>query len=436
MHATSSLRVPVISFLSRSPSSSRQTLRLLQQISSIQPLPVSTKERDALDNAVFSSPFLKKWRFDSASSICPVSNAVLHLISLTDGTEDRDFERGKGNSLSLLSVTGDANTNNANESVLESREILSQHLRSGGGFMLGVKLAMHATSNRYPVERVHILGEGPMFHLPSVACGDVLSGDEEGESDYASTIRDSTQQIQQSCSLREVAIPYFDSITLDLLSASGLSRPTMGLYQWPATRGKSITSSGDTVSSTGIVIRPLPTASEDRILPPPSLVFQCSNLDVATTKGRSIPGTELAKVGFSGDRRGGQYTVRNAALDGLDVRLCDSTELSSSFAEAQEALLSASLDELQSANVMAEGGRSSQSEHERYDDSRYDALNGVADCWIEFRANVKQPSGFFGGKGGKAGTRDRSLRITTGRSSRSSSRIRQRVAKAPDLPYE
>ena len=400
------------------------------------------KERDVLDDAVFSSPLLSKWRFESAASICPVSKAVIHLISLTDGTDDKEngdrtedsvtgneCSSSSSNSISLLSITGDAKTD-AKESVLESREILSQHLRGGGGVLLGVKLAMRATYSTYPVEGAHILRELPVFDLPSVVSVYVSSGD-EGISGCASTRSDS---MKRPCFLREVVIPHFDSTPIKSFPASALSRPKTGLYQWPACLGSR---SSGTPSSTGIVIRPLPTASEDRILPPPSLIFQCADLEVAAAEDlQDIPGTELAKIGFSGDGRGGQYMVQNASLDGLDVRLCDSTELSSSFAEAQDALLSASLNELQSANVMAEGNEGEGTRNDggsrgSDDESRSDALNGVGDCWIEFRANMKNPKGFFGSKGRTAGGGDRSLIIGNSRRSK-----QQRVAKAPDLPYE
>jgi len=44
-------------------------------------------------------------------------------------------------------------------------------------------------------------------------------------------------------------------------------------------------------------------------------------------------------------------------------------------------------------------------------------MNGLGDCWVEFRANLKKPSGFF--------TRNTK-----------SNRQSHKVAKAPDIPYE
>ena len=157
-------------------------------------------------------------------------------------------------------------------------------------------------------------------------------------------------------------------------------------------------------------------------------MFQCDNLEscVETLKGNAAAdntNTALAKVGFSGCGTGGQYMIRNSLLDGLDIRLCDATELSSSFAEAQEALLAASLDELQSVNVMNEGsndGRNKSKDSATSQEGGSDAMNGLGDCWVEFRANVKKPGGFFGQKGGIAG----------------GSRRKPEVAKAPDIPYE
>jgi hypothetical protein len=94
---------------------------------------------------------------------------------------------------------------------------------------------------------------------------------------------------------------------------------------------------------------------------------------------------------------------------GLDIRLTESTACISSFSEAQEALLAGSLDELQNVNVLMEGGNETKAYQE--------TMNGLGDCWVEFRANLKKPSGFF--------TRNTK-----------SNRQSHKVAKAPDIPYE
>ena len=422
MHSTTPLRVPVLTFLSRSPPASRQSLRLLEKLTSVQPLDDDSAsssslgaqgERDELDASVFSSALLKNHSLDSAASICPKSQVVIHLLSIADGQEqesDTDTNEATSNNfLSLLSVTDDAD-NDANKSLQHSRDYLSKHLKGGGGMLLGAQLVMRMrTNDKYPVEAHHLLeGELPKMDLSCLA---------KYENNESSSQRESESDTGIS-GIRELVIPAFDSsIQSQLSSSSAMSRPKVGLYRWPG---------NDT--NNGLVIRPLPSAAEDRELSPPSIVFQCDNLEscVEILKGNEAADntkTALAKVGFSGCGTGGQYMIRNSLLDGLDIRLCDATELSSSFAEAQEALLAASLDELQSVNVMNEGsddGRNVRKDGGKSKEGGSDAMNGLGDCWVEFRANVKKPGGFFGRKGGIAG----------------GSRRKPEVAKAPDIPYE
>ena len=420
MHSTTPLRVPVLTFLSRSPS--RQSLRVLEKLTSVQPLDDDSSsssslgaqgERDELDASVFSSALLKNYSFDSVASICPKSQVVIHLLSIADGEEQQTksgtSENTSGNFLSLLSVTDDAN-NDANKSLQHSRDYLSKHLKGGGGIMLGAQLAVRMrTNDKYPVEAHHLLeGELPKLDLSCLAKYENNESSSQPESESETGIS----------GIRELVIPAFDSsIQSHLSSCSAMSRPKVGLYRWP-----------DNDTNNGLVIRPLPSAAEDRELSPPSIVFQCDNLEscVEVLKGNEAADntkTALAKVGFSGCGTGGQYMIRNSLLDGLDIRLCDATELSSSFAEAQEALLAASLDELQSVNVMNEGsddGRNVRKDSGKSKEGGSDAMNGLGDCWVEFRANVKKPGGFFGRKGGIAG----------------GSRRKPEVAKAPDIPYE
>ena len=149
-------------------------------------------------------------------------------------------------------------------------------------------------------------------------------------------------------------------------------------------------------------LRPLPTAGEDTRLPPPSLIFDCHNLADILLKEQK--GLKVAKIGYSGNRIG-QLMLLHDDIQGLDVRLCSEKKVSSAFYEAQESLLAASVEELQSSNALIGDGQ------EGKDDKR----TGRGDCWVEVRANLKQPSGFF---------------------QRGTARSKHRVAKIPDLPYE
>ncbi len=143
--------------------------------------------------------------------------------------------------------------------------------------------------------------------------------------------------------------------------------------------------------------------------------------------------------------------LHHANLQGLDLRYCQQTTISTSFAEAQDSLMAGSLDDLQHVNVMVEGGggnkkNESQSQSYSYSSNasstsngtsgstnttsnstrsaKVDSMNGLGDCWVEFRANMKHPLGFLHGM----------RRRQKGQRGVGSST--KRVAKAPDIPYE
>jgi len=226
---------------------------------------------------------------------------------------------------------------------------------------------------------------------------------EEGNDDESSS---SSCSLFASGVLKEIALPtydtaqYSDGRTLrERLSAAPLHRPATGLYQLPG----------------GLVLRPLPTCSADRYLAPPSLVFHRDNDKLVDDNFSSVTqpnapdnanyddDVQVHKIGYNGCRRG-QDMVRSAAWWGMDVRFCSQTKHTPGFAEAQEALLAASLPSLQSAHVL-EGANGT-----------VDPKNLQTDCWVEFRESLKHnPVAFWSsskkGKGPK-------------------------IAKVPDLPYE
>eukprot|EP00980_Cylindrotheca_fusiformis_P018943 scaffold6331_cov195-Cylindrotheca_fusiformis.AAC.7 len=178
------------------------------------------------------------------------------------------------------------------------------------------------------------------------------------------------QNLETLGGLKEVAVPFFDFAEYKDGSTffshfSEARRPVFGVYQW-----------GDS----GTRIRPLPTASEDRRLPPPSLIFH--NKDLSQIK--ETAGVEVAKIGYGGNKIG-QLMLQHEDLLGLDIRLCSSADVTSAFCEAQDSLLAGSLNELQSTNTLLAAGE------EGKDDERI----GEADCWVEVRANLKSPSGYL-----------------------------------------
>ncbi len=310
----------------------------------------------------------------------------------------------------------------------------------------------------------------------------------------------SDETTKRKFQLREIVLPFFDSTTyvngksmLQIFSESGLQRPMTGLYQWndnDNNKGNDNDNNNNddgsnNNNSNSIVFRPLPSPSIDIKLPPATFVYQCDTLDdaknqlvqlqnqevpISTSMSMPMDNIQLTKVGFNGYQNNGQLRVESsynnsnssststaatAALpSSLEFRYCDAKELSSTFAEAHESLLAGSLDDLQNVNVMVEGTKTSTGGSTDGDDNRQlmkknearvDSMNGLGDCWVEFRANMKQPSGFF--KKSPVGTNNEGGNIrqwlsafvqgfmrnsgNTTKNGRSS-----RVAKAPDIPYQ
>ena len=229
--------------------------------------------------------------------------------------------------------------------------------------------------------------------------------------------------------LRELVLPFFagaassssSSSPQEKLSASSLLRPLPGLYQCSAGPDLAAEEEGATVatgakgrsrptSNPGLVFRPLPAASEDLRLSPPSLVFQCVSLSEARELVEGELGGGTRKIGWRGHGQPGSLIVSHPSVVGIDVRICEAaTEewtLSSSFDESQDSLLAGSVAELQSTHVTSEG----RSDVIDATSARGDERSGKGDCWVEFR------SGFV------KSLFKKSPGIT--------------VAKPPDLPYD
>ena len=213
----------------------------------------------------------------------------------------------------------------------------------------------------------------------------------------------------QPGALKEIVVPADPSFTYPdgqslftaLQQSSHVHRPIPGLYQLPQ----------------GLCIRPLPTAKEDRTLPPPSLIFHTDSL---LQSDHRDPETAAFKIGFSGVGTKGQLMLRDKANNnhtnsstnngciGVDVRLCAATRPSSMFSEAQESLLASSLHELQSVHVLNPTQRKvgnsiktslKQKEPSPLTDEKLvqrpdDPNTNKMDCWVEFRANLKNLKGF------------------------------------------
>ena len=282
--------------------------------------------------------------------------------------------------LSMIALTDSIGT--VQGSVQNARNLLSEQLQR---YSTVIKLKESFGNLISPHNMLKSVSTGglPLIQLPSMdsfECEDGASGEVACGNNAAG--------------LKEIVVPYFDfamytdgSSLLSKIADASLDRPVVGVYQW---------------NNSTTLLRPLPTAGEDTRLPPPSLIFDCHNLTDILLKEQK--GLKVAKIGYSGNRIG-QLMLLHDDIQGLDVRLCSEKKVSSAFYEAQESLLAASVEELQSSNALIGDGQ------EGKDDKR----TGRGDCWVEVRANLKQPSGFF---------------------QRGTARSKHRVAKIPDLPYE
>jgi len=386
MQHVNPISLPVVTLLSRSPAVSRRTQSLLQSLFGMKPIdmPLKYENGDVLERA-FPSFLGGRNKWESVASQCVLSGTVLHLLSPPFGSDadGNTKDRKRSPDLSLLSVTqgvrdGESAADaTAAASVQESRRRLALHVRELGSNSVAMVMKMTiGTAMGWQFGASHLFGNGvkeglPLLDLPSKDGNHnavpLWQADESAE-----------MRARKSFRLREVVLPYFDDASYEdgssLLSRfrhSALSRPLVGMYQWP---------------QNSVAFRPLPAAKEDMALPPPSLVFQCESLDDAQ-KAIDDSGAKSAKVGFTGHDRKGQLIVRHELLLGIDVRICEASNFSSTFAEAQESLLAGSLDDLQSENVMAEGGKGMAADKT---DSfgRSDSMNGLGDCWIGEFMNI------------------------------------------------
>jgi hypothetical protein len=372
--ASKFVRSPVVSLLSESPAASRAAQELVKNLFSMEPIMFSSGHHadDDLD-AVLKNPLFSR-RFDSVASKCPSSGTVLHFVSLTTGGANSTNESQSATNsqhFSLLGITSSSKDEIDND-IKESRRMIASRIRSPLRLLMN-----HAVGRPISASAITRFDSGlPFLDLPTNNNSDSIQSTQTG--------------------LKELVVPFYDDSLypdgqslLSLLGSSTLNRPAVGLYQWP----------------NGIAIRPLPSAKEDRVLPAPSLVFYCRDLEEAAAK-LEANGAISSKIGYNGLDKSGQLMVSHASLLGLDIRLTDCIEYSSAFPEAQDALLASSLVELQNVNVL-KGDTATESEQ--------DARDNNMDCWVEFRANMKRPSGYIKriAKAGKVKT-----------------------ATAPDIPYE
>ena len=351
----------VVSFFSPSPSASRRAQDLLARLCKLEKVTLGPfkHEEDKL-NSIFQSflpMFSNSW--DSVALKCQSSGTMIHFLSSSDAEDESRHQR---NAFALLGITK-ATENDSNQAVVQSfRDLLAHSIENRSS---AIKLKK-SIGSFHAQEMLRDVSNGS---LPLLTIGE----------QPAASAGDVTRDVPPS-GLKEVVVPFFDYAeytdgTTILSRLSRMHRPAVGVYQ---------------LGDRSVRVRPLPTASEDRSLPPPSLVFHCDDLEEVD---HQQVGAKSGKIGFSGNKKG-QLMVQHEDLLGLDIRFCSNEKVISAFDEARESLLAGSLDELQSTNTLLAGGEKSK------DDDRI----GVSDCWVEVRANLKSPSGFMRRRGRSGST--------------------------------
>lgn len=336
------------------------------------------------------------WNWNSIASVCP-SGAVIHFLSPHSGKEvDVARECGKAKRLELISIHS-SNHSSPEDALITCRKCLANESRRqqytnstaegmarGLVFRLLTSLLRKNPQSSWFFSRLH---EGRQ-HSTLIDLSVCASGsNDEGIS---------TPGLSRGGRLREVALPYSTQSSPNLLTilsniAPSLSRPLPGLYQ---------------MGDTGLVLRPLPAASEDMRLSAPSLVFEYDDDISHIEKAAALSGVRIGKIGWKGDLKEGSLILSHPDIGGLDIRVT-SGALSGYFDEAQESLLAGSLDKLQNANVTSDGCSNTA-----------DKNTGKRDCWTEFRHCATRPSGFV----------NQMLQKRVG--------IQNTVAKPPSLPYD
>ena len=411
----------MLTFLSPGPARSRSAVEFLHELLGM-PLvdagsgPGAAGTRDCLDELHFGSS-TSSW--DSVACACPASGTVLHFLS--PSADQGEATSGRP-ALRLMAVHGSRSASSPSEALRECRRRLAGSIRerqivassAAEGRLRGLLYTMGSAAGgqpkpswileKNPSASRHV---SPFFDLTPFSSTNESVGPSERESPF--------KRHHNGGKLRELALPFFpgsSSLQTKLSESPSLSRPLPGLYQCSAgAEGRASATKGDPAENSGLIFRPLPAAEEDLRLSPPSLVFQCESLDEVRRSVEGRPGGGIEKIGWRGHGRPGSLVVSHPSVAGLGVRVCEGAggmwRPEGMFAEAQESLLAGSLAELQSTRVVSEGGGDGTSP------GREDPNTLKSDCWVEVRANVRHPMGFFSQK----------PTVT-------------KVANIPDLPFE
>jgi len=452
---------PILTFLSSGPKYSRSAVVFFNELFDLPRIDTesisTTGKRDSLDELHFGSSS-SSW--DSVACACPTSGTVLHFLSYSDDQYEEATNSEHPASLHLMAVHGSHSSSlpltqspqTSKEAYLhalmECRQRLAgsiqeRQLFSHSGDKDGLVSASSNLEARLRGLLFNIMCSGmgrqpnpswileknpsttrsisPLMDLTPLTSN--LSPPIYSNEKTSPIIGNESQPAKQDHTgkLRELAMPFFPGVSSlqTKLSKSSLPRPLPGLYQCSAgSNGTKSATKRNVTDDPGLIFRPLPAAQEDLRLSPPSLVFQCESLEGAQKLVEGKLGGRIEKIGWRGHGQSGSLIVNHPSIIGLDIRICEAPgnewKLEGMFAEAQESLLAGSLEELQSTHVVSEGKGDSTSTVKK------DTKTLNADCWVEFRSNIKQPLGFF-------------KQFT---SSIFQKPARTKVAKPPDIPYE
>jgi hypothetical protein len=428
MRATSRCLVPVVTLWSPSgPRQARKAAELLQRYTALRPVKCDPGGEGGGDISAWW-PLKLVPRLDSVALQCPVSGAILHWLSL-EQSEHQAESHQKSNGFSMLSM------------VETGRR---RRLDQPQPFQLLALQEMSSLSRAIGrvTEMIYLRARRPRFAMAygahklwgrRMTVSDLVGGsspiDERwvsvddgngkvGGDTFDSKGSDYPLLFASNGAWKEIAIPSFNSSLLGQLRGLSWTSPVIGVY---------------CCSSSPLGIRPLPLALEDRRIPPPSLVFHQSEpaQDIDSVPSNEQPPTRTP-IGCTGQLGQGQLLLQHPMWSGLDIRFSSLSRHPLMFAEAQESLLAGSLDELQSPDVLYHGkdvGRqpsaragvvtvwkSNQDRENASTSLSLDIFNenetGGKDCWVEFRANLRHPTGFF------------------------EKRVTKSTAKVPNIPYE
>jgi len=457
--ATAAPPGPILTFLSSSPTHSREAVHFLNELFELPKInnqnglaDQDATRRDSLDQFHFGGT-RKKW--DSVACACPTSGTILHFMSFSPGKNQKAREKNetKGGDpslqLKLIAIHGSdsssppsttsskSSADQYSNALVECRQRLAKNIQSmqifEGEKPGSLASTLEARARGLVVVVSDILGRepnpawilsgktSPLLDLMSFSSNETTSLDKESA---GPTEREKAgKQSRNTGKLKELALPFFHGLSSSIqtkLSNSSLLRPLPGLYQCAVgqTRAKDAGKRNATANP-GLIFRPLPAAEEDLRLSSPSLVFQCESLAKAQKLVEGKLGGAVFKIGWRGHGKLGSLIVSHPSILGLDIRICESASndwvLSSSFDEAQESLLAGSLADLQSTHVVSEGKIGVEASSRTVDKK-----NDNGDCWVELRSNVKHPTGF----------------LNQFVSSLLNKPARMKVAKPPDIPYE